>query len=141
MILTTVRRSDVDFRRALAFVLLAFAFNYGRLSTFLLAPWYPICQFRARSRLVLLDEQSTHRAATWSFAQSTMANTSSSRLSLQAGIELYMSVYGIRLALQSRVHEQKLLDLRGDIAIKCMDQMLLVSTSSVVFHSHLTCLY
>ena len=34
---TKIRRSNIDFRRALAFTLLAFAFNYGRLRTFLLA--------------------------------------------------------------------------------------------------------
>ena len=36
MIFTKIRQSNIDFRRALAFTLLAFAFNYGRLRTFLL---------------------------------------------------------------------------------------------------------
>ena len=36
-IFTKIRQSNVDFLCALAFVLLAFAFNYGRLRTFLLA--------------------------------------------------------------------------------------------------------
>ena len=38
-IFTKIRQSNVDFSCALALVLLAFAFNYGRLRTFLLAPW------------------------------------------------------------------------------------------------------
>ena len=43
---TKIRRSNIDFRRALAFTLLAFAFNCGRLRTFLLAPASNSEQFR-----------------------------------------------------------------------------------------------
>ena len=57
-----------------------------------------------------------------------MENTSSP-LPSRAGAKLYTSIYGIRLALQSKEHEQQLLDVRGDIAVKCMDQILLVSTT------------
>ena len=39
------KRSNIDFRRALAFTLLAFAFNYGRLRTFLLARFGEILPF------------------------------------------------------------------------------------------------
>lgn len=45
---------------------------------------------------------------------------------------LYATAHGIRLALGSALHERQLLDVRGDMAIECMDQMLLVRISALV---------
>ena len=63
-------------------------------------------------------------------ARTTVGDVSSSFLPSQLDNQVYTSTHGIQLALESKLHERQLLNLRGTVAIECMDQMLLVSTPS-----------
>ena len=67
----------------------------------------------------------------------TQMATTNPLFSLQTSPEIYTSTDGIQLALGSKLHERRLLNLRGSVAVECMDKMLLVSTPITSLHSNL----